>query len=66
MTVLQRFAILLVRKAKDKQKSTAATGFSGVLWLVNRHRADGLVAAAQVTEGHSGVEHVKEWNLCIV
>lgn len=51
------------RKNERQPKPTAATSFFGILWLVNRHRADRLVAAAQVTEGHSGVEHVKEWNL---
>ena len=39
------------------------TSFLGALWFVNRHRADRLVAAAQVTERHSGIQHVKQGNL---
>lgn len=39
------------------------TGFFRALRLVNRHRANRLVTAAEVTEGHSGVQHVKQRNL---
>lgn len=39
------------------------TSLWGVLWLVNSNRADWFITATQVTEGHSGIQHVKQRNL---
>lgn len=49
-----------VRTTHTKNKITS---FVGPLQFVHGYRTDRLVAAAQVAEGHSGVQHVEEGNL---
>lgn len=39
------------------------TSFVSPLHFVHGYRIDGLVAAAQVAEGHSGVQHVEQGDL---
>jgi len=39
------------------------TGCGSGLGSVDSDGADGLIAATQVTEGHSGVEHMEQWDL---